>query len=78
MRPTGSRDKTPRIRGWNQQQISILHKDYYNLTMEELSKKIQKSIRQIQLYARKIGLKKKKRGRKPKSVIIVNKTPLNI
>jgi hypothetical protein len=69
MRPLGSHDSKKRNRGWNVQQIEILQKEYYKINLEELSRKIGKSIRQIRKKGREIGLPQKKRGRKKSPAI---------
>lgn len=58
-RPTGSKDKKQRYRGWTYQQLKILKENYYKKSNKELSECLNKSIAVIRKTAEEMGLQKK-------------------
>jgi hypothetical protein len=58
-RPIGVKNKVRSTRGWTEEQLKQLVENYYQRTDVELSVGLKKSVRQLRVQARKLGLKPK-------------------
>lgn len=58
-RPLGKKDARARTRRWTDRQNDLLTEKYYQMTDQELSLLLNKSVRQLRKHARELGLKPK-------------------